>query len=79
MPEMAIKESFYLLERAGEKRELTLHSDMDTAIARIRKYLKEKAASSDITLTNITVKRDKLEATQITWSMIAEKLVGGGE
>lgn len=77
MSEFVIDKEFYLLERRGNDPERSLHKGIDTAIKKIRGYLKAGAESDDMILTNIKIEKDSLVAQQISWGEIATKLIQG--
>ena len=79
MSEIEVDKTFYLLERKGEKPQLTLHSALKTALKRIRRYFKENVSTEDVKFLSITMKGDKLEVEQVPWSTVALKLVQMGE
>ena len=77
MSEFMIDKEFYILERRGNDPEMSLHKGLDTAIKKIRGYLKAGTKSDDLILTNIKVEKDSLVAQQISWGEIAAKLIQG--
>ena len=70
---------FYLLEapkKAG--REISIHLDMQTAIAKIRGYISKDVATDKISLVTVTVEPNQLKAVGIPWSTIAVELIKKG-
>lgn len=72
---MKIQKSFYMLERKGKERSITLYNEMDDAIKKISEYLKGGATADQIELSEINVEEEEMKVTVVPWSKIAEKLV----
>ena len=70
---------FYLLEAPTKKgREISIHLEMDTAIAKIRGYISKDVPTDQISLVNVTVDPNQLKAVGIPWSTIAVELIKKG-
>lgn len=76
MTEIEVKENkFYVLTVKGKERKITLHSDMDSPIIRVKDYLKTGANPDDIELMVVEIKEENFEIKSIPWSTIAVRLV----
>jgi len=70
---------FYLLEAPVNKgREISIHLDMQTAIAKIRGYISDDIPTDKISLVIVTVDPNQLTAVGISWSTIAVELIRKG-
>ncbi len=70
---------FLLLEApVGEKREITIHLGMGTAIKEIRGYISNDVEPDKISLVTVTVEPQELKAVGIPWSTIAVELIKAG-
>lgn len=77
MTELEVKENrFYVLTVKQEKENrITLHSDMDSPVRRVKEYLKEGISPDNIELVTVEIKEDKFELKGVPWSTIAVMLV----
>jgi len=73
--EMKVKGSFYMLQRKDKDDNIILFNDLAEAVKRISEFLKSGVPAEQIDLTKIDVEQDKIKATGVPWSVIAEKLV----
>jgi len=77
MTELEIKENkFYVLRIKGKDEEkLTLHSEIDSPIKRIRSSLKSGIKPDNIELLSVEIKGENFEIKGVPWSVIAAELV----
>ena len=77
MTELEVKENkFYVLTVKQEKgNKITLHSDMDSPVRRVKECLKGGTNPNDIELMAVEIKEEKFEIKSVPWSMIAVRLV----
>lgn len=75
--ELVIKANkfFMLVEKQGSKKEIRVYDEMNPAIAKVKRSLKEGASSESIELLSIEIKEEKFEIKTIPWSVIATYLV----
>lgn len=70
---------FLLLEAPdGDKREISIHLAMATAIEDIRGYIKKGVEPDSISLVTVTVEPQEMKAIGIPWSTIAVELIKSG-
>jgi len=70
---------FLLLEApVKDKREITIHIAMETAIREIRGYISKDVEPDKISLVTVTVEPQELKAVGIPWSTIAVELIKSG-
>lgn len=70
---------FLLLEApVEEKREITIHVAMATAIREIRDYISKGVEPDKISLVTVTVEPQELKAVGVPWSTIAVELIKAG-
>jgi hypothetical protein len=70
---------FLLLEApVGDKREITIHIAMATAIREIRGYISKGVDPDMVSLVTVTVDPQELKAVGIPWSTIAVELIKSG-
>jgi len=77
MMEIVVKESkfFMLLEKQGSKKEIRIYDEINPAILRVKKALKEGVNSESIELLSIEIKEEKFEIKTIPWNVIATQLI----
>jgi len=77
MTELEVKENkFYVLTvKHGKERKITLHSDMDSPVSRVKECLKGGTSPDDIELMAVEIKEEKFEIKSVPWSTIAIGLV----
>lgn len=77
MTELEVKKDrFYVLTvKQGKENRITLHSDMDSPVRRVKEYLKEDISPNNIELMTVEIKEDKFELKGVPWSTIAVMLV----
>lgn len=77
MTELEVKENkFYVLTlKQGKESKITLHSDMDSPVRRVKEYLKGGTSPDDIELMAVEIKEEKFEIKSVPWSTIAVRLV----
>lgn len=69
---------YYTLEAIiDEKKKISLHVEMSTAIKRVHKFIQDDVPSDRITLTQITIHPQEMKAKGIPWSVIATELIKG--
>lgn len=73
--EMKVEKSFYMLEKKGKEKTITLYNEMEEAVKKIAEYMKAGVSADQIELTNIDVEEKELKVMGVSWSAIAEKLV----
>lgn len=73
--EMKVEKSFYMLEKKGKEKTITLYNEMGEAVKKIAEYMKAGVSADQIELTNIDVEEKELKVMGVSWSAIAEKLV----
>lgn len=77
MTELEVKENkFYVLTvKQGKENKITLHSDVDSPVHRVKEYLKGGASPDGIELMVVEIKEEKFEIKSVPWSTIAVRLV----
>ena len=67
---------FYILEIAmPENKELSIHTEMDTAVSIIHAKIQEEVDADRLTLTRVTIEPKSLIASVIPFSQIAIALI----
>ena len=77
---VAENDYFYIL-RTKDSKELYVFDELDTAIKRVKDLINKDGLTIDsIEIMGMTFQKDKINAQQISWATIAEKLIksGGG-
>ena len=77
MTELEVKKNtFYVLRvKQGESSRITLHSDMDSPVRRIKDHLKSGASPDDVELMTVEIKEENFEIKGVPWSEIAIRLI----
>lgn len=77
MTELEVKENtFYVLKvKQGESGKITLHSDMDSPVSRIKEHLKGGASPGDVELMVVEIAEENFKIKGVPWSEIAVKLI----
>jgi len=69
--------SFYVL-RTEERKELYVCDELDPMVARVKELIKtEGLTMEDLEIMSIKFEGEKILANQVSWKMIAEKLITG--
>lgn len=66
---------FMLMEKHGAKKEIRIYAEMNPAITKVKKSLKEGTSSEDVELLSIEIKEEKFEIKTIPWNVIATQLI----
>ena len=77
MSELEVEEDrFYVLRVERENRkETTIHNNMESPIERIRNHLKSGLDPERVDLMTVELREDKFEIKSVPWSIIAVGLV----
>ena len=77
MTELEVTENrfFVLKVRHGKEGKVTLHSDIDSPVRRVKDHLKTGANPDDIELLAVEIKEENFEIKGVPWSAIAVRLV----
>lgn len=77
MTELEVEENtFYVLKvKQGESDKITLHSDMDSPVGRIKEQLKSGASPEDVELMVVEIAEENFKIKGVPWSEIAVKLI----
>jgi len=79
MVEFKVSENaFFYVLRTTKSKELYVCDELDPMVARVKALINEKdLAMEDIEIMSIQFQGEKINAKQVSWKMIAEKLIKG--
>ena len=79
MVEFKVSENaFFYILRTNKSKDFYVFNELDPTVERVKKLIKgEGLTIEDIEIMSIKVEKEKINAQQVSWAMIAEKLIKG--
>ena len=79
MVEFKVSENaFFYILRTNESKDFFVFDELDPTVEKVKTLIKEKGLTiENIEIMAIKVQKDKINAQQVSWAMIAEKLIKG--
>lgn len=77
MTEIEVKNNIFYVLKVMQKdsNKVTLHSDIESPVSRIKEYLKNGASPADLDLMQVEVDEENFKIQGIPWSEIAVRLI----